>query len=85
VASKEHSASASIIKRVLADLREAEELQELGAYQPGAVNRYDNAMALRDELVDFQVQSMNEGWSFDDGIAITIKLAQAIKAQENTA
>jgi flagellum-specific ATP synthase len=85
VASKEHSSSASIIKRVLADLREAEELQELGAYQPGAVNRYDNAMALRDELVDFQVQSMNEGWSFDDGIARTMELAQAIQAQESTA
>ena len=56
----EHQKDALAFRKMLANLRAAEELQELGAYQKGAVPKYDRAFELSDALWNFQGQTFEE-------------------------
>ena len=55
-----HQKDALLFRKTLADLRSAEELRELGAYQPGAVPKFDHAIGFSEHLWKFQEQGMFE-------------------------
>ncbi len=85
VAEEEHKTNALTFRKILADLREAEELRELGAYQPGAVPRYDLAMQFSAQIQGFMEQGMTEEALFDDNKEQLLDIMTAIKEAKEAA
>lgn len=56
-----HRQAAGTVRRLLADLREAQDLVAFGAYKPGDVGRFDRALALEDSLRSLLTQGAEEG------------------------
>jgi FliI/YscN family ATPase len=64
VVTSDHRDSAAAIRRVLADLREVEELLALGAYERGSVQRFDRALSFTDEIMAMLRQPAGESRDF---------------------
>jgi FliI/YscN family ATPase len=56
VVSEAHQQASTTLRRILADLREAEEMQTFGAYRPGEVARFDLAMSVAKDVRQFLCQ-----------------------------
>jgi len=69
VVSKEHYASASALRDVLATYREAEDLVNIGAYVPGSNPRVDVALAKIDRARAFLQQGIYETAVYDESVA----------------
>ena len=85
VVSLPHRQQAATIRRALADLQEAEELQTFGAYQAGTVPRFDRALAVADELRAFLRQAADEGVDFEQARGGLMTLGRHIQAAEQGA
>lgn len=64
VVSREHRQCAGEFLGLLAAYREAEDLISIGAYVPGTNPRVDRAMHLRDRMIGFLCQQIDESVSF---------------------
>lgn len=64
LADNEHKRSAGVLRGVLATMREAQDLINIGAYQPGANQRIDFACNKIDEINSFLRQGVDETASF---------------------
>ena len=69
VVTKEHYASASALRDVLATYREAEDLVNIGAYVPGSNPRVDVALAKIDRARSFLKQGVYETAGYDESVA----------------
>ncbi|MGM0577163.1 MAG: FliI/YscN family ATPase [Myxococcota bacterium] len=85
VVSEAHRRAAADVRRVLADLQEAEELQTFGAYQRGEVARFDRAIALADELRGFLRQGSEEAADFEHARERILDLGERIRQAEREA
>lgn len=65
VAGKKHRASAGTFRRYMAAYRDAEDLINIGAYQRGSNSEIDRAIELRQNMLSFLKQGLDESWSFD--------------------
>ena len=61
-----HVADAAVIRRLLADHRDVEELVSLGAYQRGASPRFDRALDAKADIDTLLVQSVDQPATFDE-------------------
>jgi flagellum-specific ATP synthase len=66
VVPRERVATAQALRRLLADLAEAEELVALGAHVPGAVPALDRALARKPDVLEFLRQGLGAPTSFDE-------------------
>jgi len=66
VVPRERLLAAQALRRLLADLAEAEELVALGAHVPGAVPALDRALARKPELLEFLRQGLGAPTGFDE-------------------
>ena len=64
VVTQDHRDAAAAVRRVLADLREVEELLALGAYERGSVQRFDRAIAVGDEILEMLRQPAEQSRDF---------------------
>jgi flagellum-specific ATP synthase len=78
VVSERHRKVAAEMRRVMADLEEAEELQTFGAYRPGEVPRFDQAMNLGQPIRTFLRQSSEEGFAYEDSRQSLLEIGQRI-------
>ncbi len=83
VVGEEQRSSAAQVKRVLADLRQAEELVTFGAYNQGDNPRFDRALQLRTSFRDHLTQTPDvevdggESWAGLSDLAAAIRAAEA--------
>jgi flagellar biosynthesis/type III secretory pathway ATPase len=63
---RERVAMAQALRRLLADLAEAEELVALGAHVPGAVPALDRALARKPDVLEFLRQGLGAPTSFEE-------------------
>lgn len=63
---RERVAAAQALRRLMADLADAEELVALGAYVPGAVPALDRALARRPDVHEFLRQGLGVATPFDE-------------------
>jgi len=83
VTSQTHRTSAANVKRVLADLRQAEELVTFGAYNAGDNPRFDRALEFRDAFRQLLTQRpRGDDAEPDLSRAQLIELAEAIRTRE---
>lgn len=68
ITAPEHVAAASQIRSSLATYRDAKDLIDIGAYQPGTNERIDRAIAQRDAIRAFLRQSLDENVALDTSI-----------------
>ena len=78
VVSERHRMVAAEMRRVMADLEEAEELQTFGAYRPGEVPRFDQAMSLGQPIRAFLRQPADEGFAYEDSRQALLEIGQRI-------
>lgn len=77
-----HRTAAADVRRVLANLAEAEELQKFGAYNRGEVARFDRAMGMADDLRSLLQQPSEEGVAFDQSRSLLLALGERIRKEE---
>lgn len=82
VVSNEHKVHAAAIKRLISDLRQAEELVTFGAYNAGDNPRFDRALALRDAFRALLTQGPDEEVDPEASAALLKELALTILAAE---
>ena len=82
VATRAHRQEAMVVRRSLADLQEALELQELGAYEPGNVPRLDRAMKHQDAIQSLLLQDLEESVSHEDATNQLSALVASIRQEE---
>ncbi len=70
VVPREHAAAAGLLRRLMADLAEVDELVALGAYAPGSSPALDRALARKADLLAFLRQ----------GAGVTVPAAQTVAA-----
>ncbi len=68
ITTKQHRAAASKLKEMLAIYTEAEDLINVGAYQPGNNPRLDKAVSLIDKIRAFLKQDTHESIDFEDTV-----------------
>lgn len=80
VTTKEHRAAAGQVRELLAAYEKAEDLINIGAYQPGSNRRVDEAVARYDQMIGYLRQNR------EDAVAITDAIAQLLRvgAQEGS-
>lgn len=81
VTTQQQQEDALSFRKTMANLRSAEELRELGAYQPGAVPHFDHAMGLSQDLWDFQEQRMFDTGSFSEHTEKLNHIANKIRGE----
>ena len=74
VASSEHKAMAGAMRDVMATYKSAEDLLNIGAYQPGSNARIDRARELIDGVQEFLRQSVDEPVTFEETVEHLIQL-----------
>ena len=82
VVSLPHRQAAADVRRVMANLAEAEELQTFGAYRRGEVPRFDLAMDFAVPLRTYLRQMADEGADFDVSRQAILKMGEALRASE---
>ena len=73
VISHEHYQVATLLREVMADYKEAEDLVNIGAYRKGSSPKIDRAIDLKEQISDFLRQDIGTSYSIDD----------CVKAMEN--
>ncbi|WP_264844712.1 flagellar protein export ATPase FliI [Caldinitratiruptor microaerophilus] len=68
VATPEHQEAAARFRSALATYREAEDLIQIGAYQPGSSERVDRAIALLPRMEAYLQQRADERSGFDEAV-----------------
>lgn len=81
VTEEAHQKDALSLRKLLADLKSAEELQELGAYTPGASPRLDHAMKWGEQVWQFQEQPTSETGDYFSYLTQLQELNQKIRDQ----
>ena len=66
VAGTETKKAAGIIRRLMADYADSEDLINVGAYKEGSNPRIDNAIAKREEIESFLIQAIDEKSSIEE-------------------
>ncbi|MSR59281.1 MAG: FliI/YscN family ATPase [Planctomycetaceae bacterium] len=84
VADREHVAAADSLKQMLAAYQQAEDLISVGAYQAGSQPFLDAAIALREPVLNFLRQPMNESVSFSAARDALLAL-QSLRSQTDAA
>jgi len=82
VVSLPHRQAAADLRRVMANLAEAEELQTFGAYRRGEVPRFDLAMDFAAPLRTYLRQMADEGANFDVSRQAILKMGEALRTSE---
>jgi flagellum-specific ATP synthase len=82
VVSLPHRQAAADVRRVMANLAEAEELQTFGAYRRGEVPRFDLAMDFAVPLRTYLRQMADETADFDVSREAILKMGEALRASE---
>ena len=77
-----HQQDALTLRKLLADLKSAEELQELGAYSPGSSPRLDHAMKWGEAIWQFQEQRTSETGDYFSFLSELQELNRKIREQE---
>ncbi|WP_146658722.1 FliI/YscN family ATPase [Anaerohalosphaera lusitana] len=77
VASDEHVAAARKLKEIYATYADAEDLINIGAFQPGSNMRIDAAVALIEDVRDFLIQHVNQRTGFGKTVARLVEIANA--------
>ncbi len=75
IVTKEHLEAAARIRELLATYTEAEDLINIGAYEPGSNAQIDIAIEMIDKIKDFLRQGINESSSFEESVNRLIELA----------
>jgi len=78
VTSPERSATAKVLRRLLADLAEVDELVALGAYVPGASAALDRALARKADLLAFLRQEAGAPTPVEQTTAAMAKLVEGV-------
>jgi len=78
VVSDVHQDCAAAVRRTMADLDEARELQTFGAYRPGEVPRFDRAFAMEPEITDLLLQRVDDQRPFVETQEALAKVAHRI-------
>ena len=81
VTTKEHRAAAGYMRELLAAYERAEDLINIGAYQPGSNPRVDEAMARHNQFISYLRQDRDEAVT----LAQAISQLQLVGAQEQAA
>ncbi|MBL7997314.1 MAG: flagellar protein export ATPase FliI [Candidatus Kapabacteria bacterium] len=76
ITTKEHRAAASQMKELMALYNDAEDLINVGAYQPGANPRLDRAVRMNDQIRSYLRQSTDESLSYSDSISRLMAMMQ---------
>ena len=76
IASPEHKEAANKLRKMLAILRDNEDLISIGAYEPGNSPELDDAVAHRERLDSFLTQATEASFSFDETLQL---LKQAVQ------
>lgn len=71
-----HQEAAGEIKRLLSEYRQAEDLINIGAYQPGSNPVVDRAINKIDLINDFLRQGINEKADYKDTVSQLIEIAR---------
>jgi flagellum-specific ATP synthase len=79
VAPKSHIQAAVSMRRILADLKEATELAEIGAFTPGANPRHDRALANAEAVREFLVQSADSGSTLPEAVDQLTRLVNRVE------
>ncbi len=69
ITSEEHQETASTFRKIVADFKEAEDLINIGAYEPGSNPDVDQAIEKIEMATDFLQQGIREKSSFKDTLA----------------
>ena len=75
VAGPKSKEAAGIIRRLMADYAESEDLINVGAYKQGSNPRIDNAIAKRDQIESFLIQAVEEKSSVPETLAALGEIA----------
>ena len=82
VVSLNHRQAAADLRRVMANLSEAEELQTFGAYRRGEVPRFDLAMDFGTPLRTYLRQLSDESTRFEISQEAIMKMVEALRTSE---
>ncbi|MDB5098215.1 MAG: EscN/YscN/HrcN family type secretion system ATPase [Cyanobacteria bacterium RYN_339] len=66
LATKSHKDLANQVRKMMADLREVQDMRLIGAYVKGSNQAYDDAIALEPQIKEFCAQSMEDPSSWED-------------------
>jgi len=69
-----HDEAASVVKRLTAAYRQTQDMIEIGAYQSGSNALVDQAIQLRQPILDYVQQSADQSVSFQDAVQQLEKL-----------
>jgi flagellum-specific ATP synthase len=83
VTDERHLESARDVRRVLADLREVEELIAFGAYREGDVPHFDRARAFGPALKTYLRQTTSEGAPYAETVGALNTLVTHMRAEES--
>jgi len=83
VIDERHLGSARDVRRLMADLREAEELMAFGAYRPGDVPHFDRALAFAPLLKTYLRQGVDERAPFAETVGALNTIAARLQAEES--
>jgi len=75
VVSPEHQRASGVLRRLISELREAEEMRSMGAYRPGENPQYDRLMPLATPLRTFMTQSPGEHRGQETVLSQMVELA----------
>lgn len=73
---KEHRQSASRVRELLAAYEKAEDLINIGAYQPGSNRNVDQAIARHDQIISFLQQDREDASNLDSAIEQLIGMGE---------
>jgi flagellum-specific ATP synthase len=82
IVSAEHWEAVNRIKELLAVYREAKDLIDVGAYQPGSNGKIDQAIKYIETIDDFLKQGINEKCRFEDSLVGLQEIYQRISREE---
>jgi flagellum-specific ATP synthase len=78
VTPNEHKSVARLFRRLLAQIKEAEELVQIGAYTPGADETLDRALHRKKAVMEFLRQSPGEVFALDRCVKVMTQLVEGV-------
>jgi flagellum-specific ATP synthase len=85
IVDREHRLAADAVQKALAAYREKEDLIAVGAYRPGSDPVLDVAIRMREPILSFLQQSVEDRTSFEETRRRLLELAAAIQADGEAA
>jgi flagellum-specific ATP synthase len=80
VTEENHRANASLFRRLLATYARSEDLVRIGAYKAGSDSELDRALAARQSMKAFMMQTSSERVSLSDSVGALAALAEEIQS-----